>query len=293
MHKKSKRHLLAERLSSHIQLFQCPICKQAIEVANNQRILCTNNHSFDLAKQGYVFLLPKPVQSNYTKELFEARRFIHVQRNFYLTFHQEIAAIIHTYAPVPHTNIHLIDMGTGEGSHLERIADEWETRDTGNLMSIGLDISKEGILQAAKHSDEHIWFVADLAHSPIRSSSMDIVLNILSPSNNGEFARILKNDGHIIKVIPGNQYVQEIRQFFQPEQTAEHSNHFVKRHFSNHFTLLDTKNVYERHTLTKEDRGFLAKMSPLAWDAPRELIQQFIEDGPTMLTIDLDILIGQ
>lgn len=293
MQKMSKRLKQANRIKQNINNFCCPICQQSLQVVNDASITCTNNHSFDIAKQGYVFLLAKPSETNYTKKLFEERRKVHNQSPIYQTFQQTVAQLIDTYVPESNPVIRMIDMGTGEGSHMQRITAYAEQLHKRTITGIGLDISKEGILQAAKHDDEHIWLVADLAHSPVTPASIDVILNVLSPSNNTEFARIIKNDGVILKVIPGQHYLQEVRRFFQSTATSSYSNLAVKTHFSNHFQLIDTKNIQETHTLSKKERYSLAQMSPLAWDASAQFVNTFIEHGPSELTVDLEILIGR
>lgn len=45
--------------------------------------------------------------------------------------------------------------------------------------------------------------MGDLANIPIKSESMDLLINIFTPSNYSEFTRILKKDGYLIKVVPG------------------------------------------------------------------------------------------
>lgn len=44
--------------------------------------------------------------------------------------------------------------------------------------------------------------MADLNNIPLKDESIDIILNILSPSNESEMSRLLKKDGIIIKVTP-------------------------------------------------------------------------------------------
>ena len=39
------------------------------------------------------------------------------------------------------------------------------------------------------------WFVGDLAHLPIQSKSIEVILDIFSPANYAEFERVLKAEG--------------------------------------------------------------------------------------------------
>ncbi len=57
--------------------------------------------------------------------------------------------------------------------------------------------------------------IGDLANLPLLDNSIDILLNLLSPANYQEFARVLKPGGLLIKVIPGSEYLKEVRQALQ------------------------------------------------------------------------------
>ena len=45
------------------------------------------------------------------------------------------------------------------------------------------------------------WFVGDLAHLPIQSKSIEVILDIFSPANYAEFERVLKDEGVILSLI--------------------------------------------------------------------------------------------
>ena len=65
------------------------------------------------------------------------------------------------------------------------------------LLCYAFDLSKESVQLAAKSdaSWKVNWFVGDLAHLPIQSKSMDVILDIFSPANYAEFERVLRMKG--------------------------------------------------------------------------------------------------
>lgn len=79
------------------------------------------------------------------------------------------------------------------------------------VAAVGIDISKEGILLAAKGYPEMIWSVADLAACPFADGKFYAIVNILSPANYLEFKRILNEDGVFIKVMPQEGYLIGIK----------------------------------------------------------------------------------
>lgn len=66
-----------------------------------------------------------------------------------------------------------------------------------------MDNAKDAIISGAKKEQKINWLMGDLANIPIKSESMDLLINIFTPSNYSEFTRILKKDGYLIKVVPG------------------------------------------------------------------------------------------
>ena len=62
--------------------FSCPICQENLALVESS-LKCSNRHSFDLAKFGYVNLAPQIKQSaNYDKENFQNRQQI-LEAGFY------------------------------------------------------------------------------------------------------------------------------------------------------------------------------------------------------------------
>ena len=58
------------------------------------------------------------------------------------------------------------------------------------------------------HSWKVNWFIGDLAHLPIQSKSMEVILDIFSPANYAEFERVLEMEGVIIKVVPTSSHLE-------------------------------------------------------------------------------------
>lgn len=182
-------------------------------------------------------------------------------------------------------------MGCGEGSHLSSICNLVALNE---VIGVGVDISKEGIQVASKNSSDHIWLVSDLVHTPLKKEKIDVILNILSPSNYAEFNRLLKPDGLVVKVVPQSKYLKEIRQYFYHETKKQsYSNQETVERFCDRFRLVNCSRLSYKVTLNKSTLHLLVQMTPLTWGIADERIQSFLEKESTAMTIDLDILIGK
>lgn len=278
----SKKINSAKRIQKLAHAFICPLCGSPVKVVELKSLVCDQSHNFDFTKQGYLNLLTHAVKSHYSKELFQARQQIIMDAELYKPLHDELVAIIDQ---IPGHKV-VADLGCGEGSHLQKIVENAD-----EIEAIGIDIAKEGILMAAKNYDELIWLVGDLAKSPIGNGAVDVILNILSPSNYEEFKRMLAPEGVVVKVVPGERYLHELRAFLYEE--SEYSNEQTVSLFNRHFDLVQTKRVSYAKNLNQLDLANLVTMTPLAWKGKEEKIKQFMNQTSANITVDLELLIGR
>jgi 23S rRNA (guanine745-N1)-methyltransferase len=272
----SKRALSIQQIQQHIEIFACPICKTQMVISEDGKMSCEANHTFDVAKQGSIYLLSRPMNSMYSKELFESRHAI-INAGIYDEMQQMIVDEIKASTPI------LLDTGCGEGSHLHRICQKLN-----GAMGIGVDISKEGISAAAKFYSEELWCVGDLANGPYNEASFDVILNILSPANYEEFKRLLKPGGQVIKIVPQENYLKELRvQAFADSAKESYTNQQTVERFKESFTTTEVKRITYTVPLEQNLVSKLLEMTPMGWHIENKESIQLKE-----ITIDLDILIG-
>jgi 23S rRNA (guanine745-N1)-methyltransferase len=262
-----------------------------MDVVDLKSLVCKKNHSFDFAKQGYVNLLSHPIKTKYDKELFESRRKLMDLDNFYEPVIRSIVDFIQKYKI--DSSLTILDTGCGDGAHLSNVCTSLSEKNV-SVTGVGIDIAKEGVLVAAKHNLENLWCVADLANTPFMDNKFDVILNILSPSNYGEFHRLLKDDGLLIKVVPGKNYLKEIRDaFYGDTDKKSYSNDDIVNHFQDHLNLIDNLEINYTTSLNKESLQTVIKMTPLTWGITEEQIQPFINRMSASITVNLNILIGR
>lgn len=271
----SKRAAGAALMDKNIKLFACPICQKSMDVFEQGRLVCSSNHSFDIAKQGYINMLTHGAVSKYSKELFESRKAV-IDSGIYDVVEDKIGELIANAETV-------LDTGCGEGSHLARIM----VKKHG--IGIGIDIAKEGILAASRHYPGQMWCVGDLAKSPFARSSFDAILNILSPANYEEFKRLLTHNGCVVKVVPQSGYLHELRAQLYADSTKEsYSNEQIVARFKESFTDVSVERITYTVPLATELVPALLEMTPMGWHK---------KEGSTILlneiTIDVDVLVGR
>lgn len=263
--------------------FACPICQENLTLLETS-LKCCNRHSFDLAKFGYVNLAPQIKQSvNYDKENFQNRQQI-LEAGFY----QAILDAVSDLLANSETSSTILDIGCGEGFYSRKLQENHPEK-----TFYAFDISKDSVQIAAKSEPNWAvnWFVGDLARLPIKDASMDILLDIFSPANYGEFRRILSKDGILIKVIPTENHLKEIRQRVQDQLTnKDYSNQDIKNHFQEHFTILSNQTASLTKTITAEQLQALLSMTPLLFHIDQTKIDW---SQLTEITIEAEILVGE
>ena len=263
--------------------FACPICQENLALVESS-LKCNNRHSFDLAKFGYVNLAPQIKQSaNYDKENFQNRQQI-LEAGFY----QAILDAVSDLLASSKTTTTILDIGCGEGFYSRKLQEGHSEK-----TFYAFDISKDSVQIAAKSEPNWAvnWFVGDLARLPIKDASMDILLDIFSPANYGEFRRVLSKDGILIKVIPTKNHLKEIRQKVQDQLTnKDYSNQDIKNHFQEHFTILSNQTASLTKTITADQLQALLSMTPLLFHIDQSKIDW---SQLTEITIEAEILVGE
>ena len=264
-------------------VFACPICRENLTLVESS-LKCENRHSFDLAKFGYVNLAPQIKQSaNYDKENFQNRQQI-LEAGFYQAILEAVSDLLSNSKNAKT----ILDIGCGEGFYSRKLQESHSDK-----TFYAFDISKDSVQIAAKSEPNWAvnWFVGDLARLPIKDASMDILLDIFSPANYGEFRRVLSKDGILIKVIPTENHLKEIRQKVQDQLTnKDYSNQDIKNHFQEHFTILSSQTASLTKTITAEQLQALLSMTPLLFHIDQSKIDW---SQLTEITIEAEILVGK
>lgn len=316
-----ERVIMKKRTDKFIEnkkIFRCPVCRGKLNVTEQGSFLCRKKHCFDLAAKGYINLLTTQGThpNKYDKNLFECRNRIFGD-GFYDRVLEEILRTVEDYFPKPEwkpepvaeqrpkprpeancgqalavevsEQLNILDVGCGEGFYAN-----WLSRRCGGANLFGLDIVKEAIQIACREPSQVKWMVGNLADIPLFNSSFHVLLNVLTPANYKEFCRILKSEGILIKVVPGSEYLKEIRGCVCEQLVnKDYSNDSTVDYFSENMELLERRRVHYTLPVTEEQVGLFLQMTPMTFHVdtaglPPERIAEIRE-----ITIHLELLIGR
>lgn len=180
--------------------FICPVCKKEL-TDSGSLYRCGNGHCFDKSKFGYVNLLQS--QKSSAKRHGDDRLMIRARRDFldagcYGFLLDAVCEICEKYLP---DGGNILDAGCGECYYSAGIKRHFTDCDK-KLFCTGIDISKDALEFASKRKSGIPLAVASLFDLPFADESFDMLLNIFSPEAYGEFHRVLKKGGYLLRVIP-------------------------------------------------------------------------------------------
>lgn len=164
-----------------VALLRCPHCRHRLQLIDGS-LGCDQGHRFDIAREGYVNLVPAPGD---TAAMVSARE------AFLEAGHLD-------FIPLDAHGV-VVDAGSGPAHHLAA---------TGAELPLALDSSTAALRRAARRATAvgcDLW-----KELPLRGGVADTVLSVFSPRNGAEFARILRPGGRLITVTPGRGHLQQL-----------------------------------------------------------------------------------
>ncbi len=206
---------------SPFQALACPLDGEPLHLEGGTW-RCASNHSFDVAKQGYVNLLP--VQQKRSTDPGDSKAMVAARQRFlaageYAPIAEALSQAVMSHADQTQAETYCcLDAGCGEGYYLRQLAHN--VPELQALSLLGLDISKWAVQSAAKQDDKQApicrWVVGSNAQLPVQSASVDSVLCMFGFPVYSEFARVLKTGGQLIQVDAGPQHLRELRDIIYP-----------------------------------------------------------------------------
>lgn len=258
--------------------FQCPSCGAPLFVKDTS-LCCENGHTYDVARKGYVHLHHKTVQSSYGKELFDARRAV-----FDAGFFRPAVDALKTLL-VPLNPGALLDAGCGEGYYLSSLSPALP-----DTLMVGIDLSKEAVLCASGRPGSVLYCVGDLNRLPFADHVFDVLLNILSPASYASFTRVLKKVGCLVKIMPGREYLQEIRSRL-PKAKAGYDDTLVPDYLRLHMQVQHMERLHYTLPLSPAEYAYFIAMTPLTESLSGDERSALLISPPNKITIDLQLAV--
>ena len=229
----------------------CPVCGAELNI-DGKSCSCGRGHSFDVARQGYVNLLP--VQQKHSLNPGDTKEQVASRREFLSAgLYRPIADALCSAAEEFGAEGPILDVGCGEGYYSSILA-----RAMGAELT-GIDISKEAVRRAAGTYKDALWLCATAAKLPVADSEAGLVTSLFALTVPGEFSRCLKENGLFFQVLAAEDHLMGLKSIIYLE--LKHKEKDIVPDVPG-FTL--EKSIPIRFTFTVEGQqvGNLLSMTP-------------------------------
>ena len=251
-----------------MSLFRCPICSSPLR-RGERAYTCPKGHSYDIAREGYVHLLP--ANQKHSKAPGDDKAMVAARNRFLSAGH---------YGPLRDTlvelalrytgeQVTLVDSGCGEGYYTAGVVSALG-QDGRTVEAAGVDISKFALRHAARRSRETEFAVGSAYHLPVSDHRADLLINCFSPLAAEEFHRVLRPGGVFFYVVPAPEHLWEMKEVLyekpypNPDETILYEG----------FRFLEMAPVEAMLHLTGPEPMDLFGMTPYAWKTPKEGVER-------------------
>ena len=247
-----------------MSLFCCPICGGPLD-RGPSAYSCPAGHSFDLAREGYVHLLPANRMHSKMPgddKGMAAARAAFLSKDYYAPLRDALCSIaLERTGPAPR----VLDTGCGEGYYTSGVYRAL-VRAGRSVTMAGTDISKAILRRAAKREKDVEFAVASSYHLPVADGAVDLLVNCFSPLAIEEFRRVLSPGGAFVYVVPSEKHLWEMKQVLYDRPYRNET----KETPYEGFRYVTIARVRDRITLPcQEDIQALFGMTPYCWKTPR------------------------
>ena len=261
--------------------FLCPVCGEKLTELEKGAV-CTNRHSFDKAKSGYINLLPNnlPAGNHGDNKLMIKARHGFLEKGYYLPLREKLCDVIKNYSG---ENPVIIDAGCGEGWYTKGISDF-----LGSSQIFALDISKDAMKLAAKRDKNIKCAAASVFHLPLENECADVLLSVFSPLCENEFDRVIKKNGYFVYVIPAENHLWELKKAIYDNPYKNE----VKPYEMEKFTFIQkfsVDGVMKPESI--EDVKNLFMMTPYYYKTSEKDTQKLFSSPPEEITYSFEILV--
>ncbi|HEY2523296.1 MAG TPA: 23S rRNA methyltransferase [Streptosporangiaceae bacterium] len=238
-------------------LLVCPVCGASFSLAGAV-LRCGNGHSFDVARQGYVNLMPggaRPGTADTAEMVSDRAAFLGAGH------YAPLASALAGLAAGAGERSVVLDAGSGTGYYLAAVLARLGPGVTG----LALDISVRALRRAARAAPGIGAVGWDTWQPfPVRPGSVSVILNVFAPRNGPEFHRVLAPGGTLLVVTPAPGHLAELAAPAGLIAVDEHKDERLAATLGPYFTVTGRQDLTVPLRLAPAEAATLAGMGPSA-----------------------------
>jgi 23S rRNA (guanine745-N1)-methyltransferase len=251
-------------LADVVEYLCCPHCGAELALGAGT-LQCRAGHSFDVARQGYVSLLPgAPRAASGDSAAMVAARELFLGAGHFEPLEAALAAAA---AGAPAGGC-VADLGAGTGRQLARVLDALPPRP-----GLALDVSPQALRRAARAHPRIGAVGCDIWGAlPMRPEAVGLMLNVFAPRNGAEMARVMAPDARLVVVTPTPRHLEELAGPLGLLSVDERKPERLEAELAGRLEQASNEELEWRLTLGAGDLEALVMMGPSAFHTdPAEL----------------------
>jgi 23S rRNA (guanine745-N1)-methyltransferase len=185
----------------------CPHCGARLSPAG-AALVCSHGHSFDVARDGHVSLLPPGgiAGGGDSSEMVAARAAFLAAGHYDPISDAVVATARADITAPPPGRTTILDVGSGPGHHLALLVDAFP-----DSLGLALDASPAAARRAARAHPRIAAIRCDVWHGlPLQDASVDVAVNLFAPRNGRELARVLAPEAPLVVVTPTPRHLHPL-----------------------------------------------------------------------------------
>jgi 23S rRNA (guanine745-N1)-methyltransferase len=267
-------------LADAVDLLRCPVCSGSLAL-DGTAVRCGEGHSFDLARQGYVNLVPG---AGDTPAMVEAREAFlgagHLRR---------LSEALAEEASEVDAEGAVVDLGAGTGYHLARVLGALPER-----LGLALDASTAALRRAARSHPRAAAIGADAWKPlPLQDGIAALVLSVFAPRNPPELARILAPGGALLAATPTTRHLHELVGALGLLSVPEDKEDRLDEQLAPQLELTSRRRIEHAMFLTREEGAQLVAMGPSAWHVDERETGERLATLPDPLTVTASVTLSR
>jgi len=283
-------------LDPTLRLLRCPHCGAGLARADGEAVRCEAGHSFDVARQGYLSLLPGggSAHTGDTADMVAAReRFL--EAGHFEPVAEAIAEALAERFAKPRAEAGaakakagagdaplIVDLGAGTGWYLARLLDRFP-----HARGLALDVSKPALRRAARAHPRIAAVAADVWRPlPLRDGVAAVVLDVFAPRDAAEVARVLAPRGIALFVTPGPAHFRELVERLGLLDVDADKDERLAAQLGGHLDIVERRHLAWTLHLDRATARDAAAMGPSAFHAE---IDERARGLPQRLEVTIDL----
>jgi 23S rRNA (guanine745-N1)-methyltransferase len=267
-------------LADVVELLRCPVCAASLAI-QDQAVRCPEGHSFDIARQGYVNLVPG---SGDTSEMAEAREAFLDAGHYRRLSVALVEAALEVEAPGA-----VVDLGAGTGHHLAYVLAASPVR-----VGLALDTSTAALRRAARCHPCAAAVGADAWKPlPLRDEVAALVLSVFAPRNPEEMARVLAPGGSVVAATPTTRHLAELVGPLGLLSVPEEKIGDLDSRLAARFELAGRRTIEHAMFLTRDEAAQVVRMGPSAWHVDDESVAERLATLPEPLAVTASVTLSR